>query len=79
MEPSGLVEVFTKGCSSCEPMLSYAQELVSGGRYDLRIWSIAGEHSSPEGRERMRRYGMRELPAIAVDGKMLACCAEEPK
>lgn len=79
MEPSGLIEVFTKGCSSCEPMLSYAQELAASGRYDLRVWNASGERSSLEGRERMRRYSVHELPAIVVDGKLLGCCGEEPK
>ena len=75
MKSKGLIEVFTRGCSSCEPTVTYANELASSGQCELRIWDVTAERESAECRARIQRYGIHELPAIAVDGQLLACCS----
>lgn len=74
MEPRGLIEVFTAGCSSCEPTVTYVHELAASGPYDVRVWNTAAGCATDECRTLMCRYGIHELPAIVVDAKLLACC-----
>ena len=75
MKSKGLIEVFTQGCSSCEPTMTYANELAASGDYELRVWNVAAPGcGGDECQTRMQRYGIHELPAIAVDGELLACC-----
>jgi len=65
------IEVLTKGCTSCEGAIAYAHELAASAHdYEVRVWDV----SDAEGSARMKRLGITELPAIAVDGELLACC-----
>lgn len=66
------IDVFTKGCSSCEGAVAYGQELASfSADYELHVWDVTHE----DGATRMREVGVAEVPALAVDGEPLACCA----
>lgn len=65
------IEVFTEGCSSCEGAIAYAHELAaSTAQYELRVWDV---HEA-EGSARMKRVGITDLPALAIDGEPLGCC-----
>lgn len=74
MRSKGHIEVFTAGCSSCERTVAHAFELASSGPWDVQLWDASLDGSSPESDARMRRYAIGELPAIVVDGELLACC-----
>lgn len=63
------IEVFTRGCPSCEPTVVYAKQL-AGGR-EVRVRDVTRDR---EARAAMARYDIDELPAIVVDGRPLACC-----
>jgi len=68
------IEVFTEGCSSCDGAVVYGQELASSStEYELQVWDVHGA----EGSARMKHLGITELPAIAVDGEPLVCCAHD--
>lgn len=75
MNAKGVIEVFTSDCPACEGTVHYARELAADGRHDVRVWRAATADEASEREERMRRYGIHELPAIVVDGELLACCA----
>jgi hypothetical protein len=66
------IDVFTEGCSSCEGAVAYGQELASSSAdYEVHVWDVTQE----DGATRMREVGVAEVPALAVDGEPLACCA----
>lgn len=76
MEPKGLIELFTKGCPACEGWLAYGHELACSAQgYELRVWDAHEERDAVEREKRMALYGIKELPAIVVDGELLACCS----
>ena len=74
MSAKGLIEVFTSDCAACAGAVLYARQLAADGRHDVRVWSAATVREASARSERMGRYGIRELPAIVVDGDLLACC-----
>lgn len=74
MDARGLIEVFTSGCSACEGTIQYANELAADGGHEVRVWNTATTGEANEREQRMRRYGIHELPAIVIDGELLACC-----
>lgn len=70
-----LIELFTKGCPSCGGWLSYGHELASSDQaYELRVWDGADERNAAERAKRIALYGIKDLPAIVIDGELLACC-----
>lgn len=70
-----LIELFTKGCPTCDGWLAYGQALAGAAqRYELRVWDPREERDAAERDQRMALYGIKELPAIAVAGELLACC-----
>jgi hypothetical protein len=62
------VEVFTAGCPVCDPVVQLVRELACPDCevtvYDLR----------EAGAERAVAYGIRTVPAVAVDGELASCC-----
>jgi len=68
------IEVFTEGCASCEGAIAYANELASSSRdYEVRVWDVR----EARGSARQKELRLVELPAIAIDGELLACCEPE--
>ncbi len=71
-----IIEVFTEGCPSCEGTAIYASQLAcSAHGYEVRVWNVNEGCAKQECRTRMESYGIKELPAIVIDGKLLACCS----
>lgn len=71
-----LIELFTKGCPTCDGWLAYGHELAGSTQgYELRVWDPREERDAVERERRLALYGIRELPAIVVDGELLACCS----
>lgn len=62
------VEVFTAGCSVCEPVVQLVEEMACPDCevtiHDLR----------ESGAETAAEYGITTIPAIVVDGTLAACC-----
>jgi hypothetical protein len=62
------VEVFTAGCPSCDETVSLVRELA---RHDCEV-TIHDVRTS--GIEKAIAYGIKELPAVVVDGRLAPCC-----
>ncbi|MBI3606919.1 MAG: thioredoxin family protein [Nitrospirae bacterium] len=65
------VEVFSAGCAVCDETVAVVQRLACPS-CGVEIVSTR----DAVGAERARRYGITRVPAVAVDGRLLACCAE---
>ncbi len=65
-----IVEVFTAGCPCCDDTVNMVQSLVCPS-CDLRILDI---RSDKEAQAKAKQYGVRRVPAVAVDGKLAECC-----
>lgn len=71
MSTQRIVEVFSAGCTVCDETIAVVRRLACP--------SCAGEVVSTRdaaGADRARRYGVTRVPAVAVNGRLLACCAQ---
>jgi glutaredoxin len=73
------VEVFTAGCPVCEPAVRLVQELACPDCevtiHDLRQpEGAAFSDSHRTAAERAAEYGIRTVPAVVVDGRLVSCC-----
>lgn len=65
------VEIFSAGCPLCEEAVRLVQEIACSSCETTIVHLM----SDPEGAGRARALGVRSLPAVAIDGKLAACCS----
>lgn len=63
------IEVFSAGCSACDEVVALLKRLACASCgvevLDMRVSAVA---------ERARRYGIKRVPAVVVDGRLAECC-----
>lgn len=64
------IEVFSAGCAVCEDTVALINKIACPSC----AVEILDMHK-PEVSKRAKRYGIRSVPAVVVDGKLAACCA----
>lgn len=67
------VEIFTAGCPVCEPVVQLIKD-TAGKNCNITIHNLAEQCESKICVAKMSEYGVKRLPAIAVNGKLLSCC-----
>jgi hypothetical protein len=67
------IEVFTAGCSVCSPVVDMVKSMACSD-CDVVVYNIAEENDNKEAVEKVKSYGIKALPAVAVNGKLLSCC-----
>lgn len=67
------VEIFTAGCSVCTPIVDLVKNNASDS-CDIIIYDLVKQCESKECLAKAVEYGIKSIPAIAVDGKLLSCC-----
>lgn len=68
------VEVFIAGCPLCEPVVDMVKELACEN-CEVIIHDIVAQCETKECLAKAEEYGVKRVPAVAVDGKLLECCA----
>lgn len=64
------VEVFSAGCSTCKDTIDLVKRL-AGPSHEVVVHDM---HQS-EAASQAKRYGVRSVPAVVIDGKLAGCCA----
>lgn len=64
------VEIFSAGCKVCEEAVDWIQKLACPS-CRVEVLDMQKEQVST----RAKQLGVRSVPAVAVDGKLLDCCA----
>jgi thioredoxin-like negative regulator of GroEL len=64
------VEIFSAGCKVCEETVGWIQKLACSS-CQVEVLDMQKEQVS----SRAKQLGVRSVPAVAVDGKLLECCA----
>jgi thioredoxin-like negative regulator of GroEL len=64
------VEIFSAGCKVCEETVDWIQKLACPS-CQVEVLDMQKEQVSA----RAKQLGVRSVPAVAVDGKLLECCA----
>jgi thioredoxin family protein len=67
------VEIFTAGCPVCEPVVQLVKDTACDN-CEITIHNLKDQCESKICVSKMKEYGVKRLPAIAVDGKLLGCC-----
>ena len=67
------IELFTAGCTVCEPVVEMVKAMACSS-CEVVIYNIAQPCDTNECLEKVKAYGIKALPAIAVNGKLLNCC-----
>ena len=70
MAKSKKIEIFSAGCCLCEGTIEVAKRL-AGSSHEVVVYDM---HQS-EAASRAKQYGVRSIPAVAIDGKLAKCCA----
>jgi glutaredoxin 3 len=64
------VEVFSAGCRTCERTVEQLREQIDP-RHEILVHDM---HDDETAAEKADAFGIRTVPAVVVDGSLLACC-----
>jgi glutaredoxin 3 len=64
------IEVFSAGCPACKEAIDVVKSL-PGPSHEI----VVHDMNKSEGAAKAKRYGVRSVPAVAIDGKLAECCA----
>lgn len=70
MATSRRIEVFSAGCAVCEETVMLINKIACPS-CEVEILDM----HKPEVAKKARQYGVRSVPAVAIDGKLADCCA----
>ena len=71
MAKSKKIEIFSAGCCLCEGTIEVAKRL-AGSSHEVVVYDM---HQF-EAACRAKQYGVRSIPAVAIDGKLAKCCED---
>lgn len=64
------VEVFSAGCKTCQRTIEQLREQIDS-RHEIVVHDMNNDKGAVEKAE---AFGIRTVPAVVVDGFLLACC-----
>ena len=64
------IEVFSAGCAVCEDTISLINRIACPS-CEVEILDM----HKPEVSKKAKRYGIRSVPAVVVNGRLADCCA----
>lgn len=64
------VEIFSAGCRTCTTTIEQLREHIDP-RHEIVVHDMQNNDAAVE---RSEAFGIRTVPAIVVDGALLACC-----
>ena len=64
------IEVFSAGCAVCDDNIALINRIACPS-CEVEILDM----HKPDVSKRAKRYGVRSVPAVVVDGKLADCCA----
>jgi len=66
------IEVFSANCPACEETVQIVNAIACPS-CDVQVLDMR----QPDVAARAKEYGVRRVPAVAVNGKLLDCCANQ--
>ncbi len=64
------IEVFSAGCSTCKETIEVVKRL-AGSSHEVVIQDMQESDVA----SKAKQYGIRSVPAVVIDGKLVGCCA----
>lgn len=66
------IEVFTAGCSVCEEAVELVRSIACPS-CDVQVLDM----KEPNVAAKAKKYGIKTLPSVVIDGKLAGCCANK--
>lgn len=70
------VEIFTAGCPLCDPVVQMVRDLACD-QCEIAIYDLVKQCDDQTCLDKVDTYGIRKIPAVAVDGVLLSCCQNQ--
>jgi hypothetical protein len=67
------IELFTAGCAVCEPVVEMVKAMACSS-CEVVTYNLSEPCETKVCLEKVKAYGIKALPAIAVNGELLSCC-----
>jgi glutaredoxin 3 len=64
------IEVFSAGCSTCKDTIDLVKR-IAGSSHEV----VVRDMHQADVASQAKRYGVRSVPAVVIDGKLAGCCA----
>ena len=71
------IEIFTAGCPVCDDTVKLVNS-VACPSCEVTVYDLNKGCETNSCRDKAKSYGVKRLPAVAVDGKLLECCEIGP-
>ncbi len=71
------IEIFTAGCPLCSPVVNMVKELASETTDEVIVYDLVKQCENGHCASRVLQYGVKRLPSVVIDGKLLACCTNQ--
>jgi glutaredoxin 3 len=63
------IEVFSAGCPACAETVKLVQQIACPS-CEVEVLDM----NRPEAAAKARQYGVKTVPAVAINGKLASCC-----
>ncbi|NOX85652.1 MAG: glutaredoxin [Chlorobi bacterium] len=67
------IEIFTAGCPVCNPVVQLVKDTACEN-CEITVYDLSVQCESKICVRKMKEYGVKRLPAIAVNGELIGCC-----
>jgi len=64
------IEIFSAGCAACDDTVAMVRRIACSS-CEIEVLDM----HDPAVVAKAKKYGVRTVPAVAVDGRLAACCA----
>lgn len=68
------IEIFTAGCPVCEETVEQVNEAF-GDDCEVVVYDLNKGCETNECRDKAKAYGVKSVPAVAIDGQLASCCS----
>lgn len=69
------IEIFTSGCPVCDTTIQMVKELACDS-CEVSVYDIIKLSNNKPFMSKVKGYGIKQIPAIAINGILLDCCKE---
>ena len=67
------VEIFTANCPVCDPVVKMVNDIACEN-CEITTYDLVKQCEDKTCLTKLEAYGIKKVPAIAVNGKLLDCC-----
>jgi glutaredoxin len=68
------VEIFTAGCPVCDEAVQQLKDALRD-ECEITIYDLNKGCETNECRDKAKAYGVKSVPAVAIDGRLASCCS----